>query len=357
MSERTKRILFQFSFVLVACIIIEVILRFMGYKPGDIKPNWLNFHPVDTLKETDNFYVNKYGLVVANPEYDWPKQLGLLKINSDGFRSPEFEEHDSTKKKILFIGDSFTWGHSSEPIWDSSFTDILRNETNYEVVNTGIPTADPPQYLGVAKKYIPELKPDIVFVMFFLGNDLMKEDRKLTPDSLFFYFTNAGALQTDIDGKHFASAQSTYNYITLQKYYIGNTASVFEKIISKSSLLSRLYSIRFRVKEKIEYERIRKDTHITKKYLKEIKKVCEQNQVNFRIVLIVEIKEADMKVDEIKEKYANLLLDSDLAGNWMIPECQKQLFNDYPDGHLNNQGHRYYATYLKSYLNKEFKDN
>lgn len=353
MSEKMKRLLFQFLFVVVACLLIEIVLRFMGYQPGDMKPKWLNFHPVDSLVVEHSFYVNQYGLVVADPN-DKQHSFHLNpKINSEGFRSPEFLQHDTTKKKILFIGDSFTWGFSAEPVWDSCFTDRIRNETAYEVYNTGIPTADPPQYAEIARRYIPQLKPDMVFVMFFMGNDLMKYDRKIIPDSSFFYFTNAGCIEANIDDQHFTTPQAAYKYVTDEKYYLGKSKNSFEKLISKSSLLSRLYSIQFRIQEKLHYENLRKNTAITKKYLSEIKYVCEESSVDFKFVFIAEIKEADMKVEELKEKYADLLLDAELKNDWLIPQCRKQYFKPYPDSHLNNEGHRFYANFLKDYLKKK----
>lgn len=357
MSEKKKRLLFQFSFVLVACLLIEVVLRFMGYQPGDMKPKWLNFHPVDSLVVEHSFYVNQYGLVVADPNNKQHSFHINPKINSEGFRSPEFSEQDSTKKKIFFIGDSFTWGFSAEPVWDSCFADRIRNETEYEVYNTGIPTADPPQYAEIARRYIPQLKPDMVFVLFFMGNDLMKQDRKIIAHSSFFYFTNAGCIEADIDGQHFTTAQAAYDYVTGEKYYLGKSNNVFEIIVSKSSLLSRLYAISFRVKEKMDYENRRQNTMITKKYLSEIKQECARNSVDFKFVFIAEVKEADMKVEELQEKYADLLLDAELKDHWLIPQCKQQYFKPYPDSHLNNEGHRFYANYLKDYLKKKSEGN
>lgn len=357
MSEKKKRLFFQLSFVLLSSMVIEIVLRMMGYQPGDMKPKWLNFHLVDSLAVEHSFYVNHYGLVVADPNHNQHLFHVNPKINSEGFRSPEFSEHDTAKKKILFIGDSFTWGFSAQPVWDSCFTDRIRNETEFEVYNTGIPTADPPQYAEIARIYIPKLKPDMVFVMFFMGNDLMKQDRRIIPDSSFFYFTNAGCIEATIDGKYFATAQGAYNYVTKKKYYLGESENIFEKIISKSSLLSRLYSIRFRTEEKIDYENLRKNTAVTKKYLSAIKRVCEENHIDFKLVLIAEVKEADLKVEQLQEKYADLLLDAELKDDWLVPQCGKQYFKPYPDSHLNNMGHRFYANYLKDYLKKKSAEN
>ena len=202
MNVQAKRTLFQVCFIAIACIAIEISLRFMGYPPGDLRPNWLWFRPVDSLYVIPDFYTNERGLLVASKDY-WSKED--IYINNDGFRGGDFEKLDSTRarKRILFIGDSFTWGMSASPFQDSSFCDILGRDSAFEVINTGIPAADPPQYLKIAETYIPQLKPDFVFVVFFEGNDLMKEERKVTPGRQFYYWTNAGAVLADIDGRHY----------------------------------------------------------------------------------------------------------------------------------------------------------
>ena len=351
MSGKGKRILFQFSFVAVSLLFIEIILRYNGYKPGDIKPNWLNFHPVDSLYEIPDFYINAEGILIADSNR-WAKKN--IHINEDGFRSPDFAKIDSTKKSILFIGDSFTWGMSANPLVDSCFADLLRHETNYEIINLGIPVADPVQYAALAKKYISQLKHDYVLVMFFTGNDLMKEDRKIILDEPFYYYTNAGAIMADVDGLHFKTAQAAYNYFVNERYYLHQPKNIFEKIISTSSLLSRLYSVRFRISEKLEKEQVIKDSRISKKYLKQINAIAQQNHVPVRFVLIPEIKEADLSIEKYRQKYNDLLGDSILKNDWLVLQNSEAYFNDYPDGHLNNAGHRHYADYLKSVLDNYF---
>jgi hypothetical protein len=349
MHGKKKVILFQVSLIVVLLLVIEIALRLMGYQPGDMKPNWLNFAPVDTLIVFNNFYTNKEGLLIANPNVGQSEY-----VNRDGFRSKEFSEIDSGKKKILFIGDSFTWGFSAKPIKDHCFVDLVRNETNYEVINLGIPGTDPPQYAELAKKYIPLFKPDLVLVVFFMGNDLMMYDRTIAPYKPLHHFTNAGVIYADMDGKHFSTAQAAYHYVTDERYYLHHPANIFEKIIAQSALLSRLYSVRYRVMEKMRYENGVKDTRITKKYLWEIKRTAEENKIPVRYLLIPEIKEADKSVQAYTKKYADILEDPALKDYWLIPQNEKSNFNDYPDAHLNNKGHRFYANYIKAFLKKDF---
>src|SRR6476469_856276 len=103
MSKKKKLILFQVSLIAVLLLVIEIVLRLVGYQPGDMKPNWLNFAPVDSLIVFNNFYTNNEGLLIANPNNVGQSEY----INREGFRSKDFSEIDTTKKKILFIGDSF----------------------------------------------------------------------------------------------------------------------------------------------------------------------------------------------------------------------------------------------------------
>lgn len=140
MKGKLKILSFQIVLLLFLLLIVEIVLRAIGYKPGDLNPKWLNFKPVDSLYLVHDFYCNNEGILVADSSCFTRTDLH---INEDGFRSPDFARLDSSKKKILFIGDSFAWGMGAKPIKDSCFVDRIRNETNYEVINLGIPAADP----------------------------------------------------------------------------------------------------------------------------------------------------------------------------------------------------------------------
>ena len=345
-----KRIPFQSAFLIISFLVIEIVLRFVGYKPGDISPGWMNFKPVDSLYVISDFKTNAEGILIADSN---TMKVSNTVVNSDGFRTKEFAAIDSTKKKVLFTGDSFTWGLSAKPL-SNCFVDLIRTETNYEVINLGIPATDPPQYLALAQKYIPALKPDMVFIVFFMWNDLMQNDRKVSPDEPIYFMTNAGALLADIDGKQFHTAQAAYDYCVNQKYFLQNPHNTFEWAISKSALLSRLYSVRFRLEEKLRYEKTVNDSYITKKYLQGIKKTADENKVPVKFVLIPAKNEADLDLEKYKQRYNSLLGDADLKNNWLLLTNSPSYFTEYPDAHLNNKGHRVYADSLKQYLNNYF---
>ena len=61
-----------------------------------------------------------------------------------------------------------------------------------------------------------------------------------------------------------------------------------------------------------------------------------------------------MGSDRFSRKYASLLSDNSLEKDWLMPQNSSKYFNDYPDAHLNNEGHRAYADYVKRVLKKYF---
>lgn len=350
MTVSRKRILFQITLILVCSLSIELVLRWSGCQPGDLRPNWLQFTPVDSLMVDDLFFTTREGILVAN-RTRWAK-TGLY-INTNGFRNKEFSEIDSTKKKILLIGDSYVWGSSARPI-EQCFADLLRKETDYEIINLGIQAVDPPQYLQLTQKFLPLLNPDFLLVFFYMGNDLMKQDRTSPMGKPFVYVTNAGVIPSYDGSVYFDSAEKSYQYFVNEKYFLKKPANALEKIISKSCILSKLYSIRFRLEEKWAYENVVKDASISKNYLKSIQQTAVENKVPVKFVLIPELKEAEMDSQKYADRYASLLSDPSLKNEWIPLHPKKSLFRDYPDGHLNNEGHRFYADYLKSYLHDFF---
>ncbi len=346
-------ILFQFLLFLLACVLIELFLRSTGTLPGDLRPNWIYFKPVDSLFVIPDFVTNKEGLVVAGKEY-W-RQKDVY-VNEDGFRAKEVSQISTTKKKLLFIGDSFTWGMSAEPFNDSSFCDLLAKDTLLEVINTGIPVADPVQYAAVAEKYLPLVKPNMVFVVFYMGNDLMRTDRTILSGQPYYYWTNAGAVYADIDGRHFNSAIESYDYLVNEKYFLKRPHGWGERLIANSALLSKLYSAKFRIEEKMDAENAMKNSAITKKYLQRIVSLTKQNKSDIRIVIIPELKEVNLSKQEYFERYADLLRDNELSKYFTMPQGDESWYKETPDGHLNNLGHRKYAEYIRSIFANSITD-
>jgi len=345
MPVSKKYIVIQTLIVVSLFFLAEIYVRHLGYAPGDLRPNWSNFHPVDSLVVYHDFVVDSTGVLIANKDY-----FKTININSNGFRAPEFQNVDTTKPKLLLIGDSFTWGLSAQPL-DSCFADLLKAKIQSTVINTGMPSADPAQYEAIARRYIPVLKPEKVVVMFFLGNDIMSQPRATIPYQPFYYYTNAGALMADDGAVHLNSAREAYDYYTHRKFFLIHPASFFEKAIAKSALLSRIYSFRYRWTEKKEAENAIADMSVTKKYLYSIIDICQRNNCRVQIILIPELKEADKPHGFFENRYKGFFNDSILSRYTYIPAGNSaEYYTPYPDGHLNNRGHRFYADRIAAQI-------
>ena len=179
----------------------------------------------------NKFYTDIDGIFKANPEFFSHSKNKL--INHDGFRGNPFEYVDTPRAKILLIGDSFTWGCTARP-FTNCFADILQ-KSGYYVYNGGIPGVDPQQYALIAKKYTPILKPDVVAVCLYLGNDVSSSPLLMQPNKNLYYLTNFGnLLGYDDNGNFFKNAQEAFRYLKNRK--CGHCANPWSYFLFKTHL-------------------------------------------------------------------------------------------------------------------------
>ncbi len=117
-----------------------------------------------------------------DPELGWFGTPGATGIYSDalatfriqnnrlGFRDREHGTKNGPR--IAFLGDSFVWGMHAEA--GERFTDRLQSLVpQWEVFNLGMSGFGTDQELLTARRHFPEIAPDIVFLMFCVGNDFI----------------------------------------------------------------------------------------------------------------------------------------------------------------------------------------
>ncbi|HID82138.1 MAG TPA: SGNH/GDSL hydrolase family protein [Chromatiales bacterium] len=98
----------------------------------------------------------------------------LQEINADGFRGKALTPK-SDKLRIVVYGDSFI--HASYSPEEETFTaqlgSVLEQKTGtaVETINAGVSSYGPDQILLKMEQELPQLKPDLVVVSIFAGND------------------------------------------------------------------------------------------------------------------------------------------------------------------------------------------
>lgn len=278
-------------------------------------------------------------------------------INADGFRSIECKPYPTAKKSILLLGDSFLWGGSATPL-TSSFADCLAAE-GYAVYNTGIISADPAQYAFLAQQYIPKLKPDVVIVNFFMGNDVVWWKRDCKPYQFPHYPTNAGFLQADPRKEYLPDHQTTYRYIQSRQTIPQQSSNWWNRFCAATVLgtkiwtLLRNYGFILGASPEFEaYERrnqgCRADFPVSEMYLEEIQQVCKKNGTRFIVAIIPDLRQSNPH----NRPYPPATLFKNVPFH-EPPNLTPADYRPLPDGHFNNEGHGKYAEFLLQLIENE----
>ncbi|MBU0478821.1 hypothetical protein KKC91_09685 [bacterium] len=169
---KLKKFMFNLSLALLA------ILVFFAIFEGAIR----TFFPQNLMIELKN-HIEKDNLCGFKlkenykSRWTWGEFDIVVKTNSYGLRSPEIRSKQKNITRIICIGDSFTMGHGVNE--GDSYPRQLENLLNkysegekYEVINAGVNNYSIDNYLSYFKHYALKLKPDIVIIGLFIGNDL-----------------------------------------------------------------------------------------------------------------------------------------------------------------------------------------
>ena len=265
-------------------------------------------------------------------------------LNEEGLRTIPFKPVTTDRPKIMLIGDSFTWGESAIPLYNS-FADRLAAR-GYLVYNMGIAGTDPVQYYATAKKYIPLLQPDVVIVNFYTGNDLIYRKRPLHEE--FEYVTNAGDFFADPAGKHL-SPQEAYEFYK-QLFFIPET-TFFNRLCSQTVITSLFWGILYEW-DKVQHppnKRYKKYPHtenpVSEFYIEKIKRIAKKHESLWMLSIIPSCCD-DEKGQRVKLSPA-LLKQTFEKLNYHVP--QNLTINDYVEdqSHFDNIGHKKYADFLQ----------
>ena len=166
----------------------------------------LEILPINAQPNSDVYYCNEgYGLIT-------------FKTDRMGFRNIDnvWDQLSDKKKKIIFIGDSFSQGACVEQnqTIDSHFQDYL-------TYNLGLDGNSPNVYANLSKLFIPKIKPQFVIQLFFT-NDFLEGK-----DGIF----KKNFLVKNLDKKYFKNS----NKLELSDQII-NTIDEAKRIINKTKI-------------------------------------------------------------------------------------------------------------------------
>lgn len=370
-TSRLKTFAIQLAVLIALLVFVEAIMWLTGNRPGVLEDS---LYPVDEFVVEPAFQSDEYGIssFVSNSPII-PKEYIL---NAQGFRSKfnytkeviDSLRQESNKQVIFLIGDSYTQGCCDSPV-DSSFSDLLAKNHEYHILNFGIGAVDLYQYQQIVRKYVPMLKPELVVIPFYLGNDISHYERTIAPHIPFCYVIRAYPwlnAQKPVEfiekgeKPYFESAGEAYQFYLDHYTLWGKNATLLERLIRKSIIASKLY-IPYMQKELEEkkfdfykkYNKLSDDVANTVAPLKEIKKVCEENNTALLILGIPSPLDA-IKQESLSEQYAKYFEKAKVT--YAFPDISEYSIDDY-DGpetrnHFLNSGHFKFYQFTESALNE-----
>ncbi len=376
-KKKIKFAVFTFLFLAVLLIIIsEILLAVFHYetsysklKAMELEPaKWWQCDSVAGPRYAANQLTKQDADFFTGINENW--YYNRLKIvNSNGYHDrDEFTNKDAGNDslKILFAGDSFTWGASADV--DSSYVDVFESDIkkNYPAIvwNTGIPATGTNHALFTTKKFLPLQKSNYVILGFYVGNDF--GDNLLPYDNLVFYNKAFCINFYDYDNnfkpiklsKSEAVKKATGSYPLeelnpLQKILIRSRVVSFVNTL-KDKAVNRLSGRKKRANEE-EYK-------MTREYLKQLDEYVKQNNAEL-IVLVIPAS------DNLKEKESHYLNAVKILKELSILHVETiQLFSDKDfmksgGGHWKNSGHvpaghalsQYVLNHIKTKNQNNFK--
>ncbi len=275
-------------------------------------------------------------------------------FNSHGFKSIPFMPLKTNKTKILLVGDSFAWGMTAKPYYNS-FADLLSTK-GYVVYNAGITSVDPIQYLHVCKTYVDVVQPDIVIVNYFEGNDLLDYDRIHEQSKPHEHITNAGFFESNPEGIYL-NAEECYQYYA-EHLEIPKT-SLMNRLLAKTAMGSIIWTATHPNQtakfdsNKNEEERIA----ITKHYIQLIDSYLQEIKPDYFFTIIPTTNQNDnnkksiVKCDE--EVIAELFEDIE---HYNPQNLYYKDYNEPYDFHFNNEGSIKYANFIDSLIQQKLHE-
>ena len=334
--------------LVVSLVGIELFLRMLGETAGfDEMPTKKYIGSFKDLRLNNSFFTDSDGVFKANRRYNWENgKYGVgVKINSDGFRSIEFKHTVTHKKTILFLGDSFAWGASAKPI-TNSFAGLVARE-GYLVFNGGIPGTDPGQYAYLAQTYVPILKPNIVAVILYLGNDINQKPSAMIPNQNLYHVTDQLWLYGfDKKGKYLSPEESFRLYYH-SDYSPEILKNKFKFLILKSAIGKRAWLFLRSMRSRAEGNSGVNIVNLVKNSLVEIQDVSEKHHARFFLFIIP-------TRDDVKIKDRKSLVHSFAGLDLRMPDfLTADDYTELPDGHFNNSGHFKYSRFIIGTIENE----
>ncbi len=251
----------------------------------------------------------------------------MVHINSNGFRDKEYPVSRNNKYRIIFLGDSLTFGWGVEQ--DETFENLLEVKLNrqypVEIINFGIGNYNTEQQVNLFLEKGLQYKPDKVVVFYFIN------DAEVTPEKSKLWFLG---------------------YSQLISFYWSRTNTFINKHFPSKSFKEFYSSL---------YKSDREGWINAMKAFIQLKEVCQQEKIVLQVVLLPELHDTDnIVLKDVYDKVSAFLESNSIDylrlassfSNHKNP--MEELWVSYDDAHPNAIAHKVIADKTLDFIsNKE----
>jgi len=257
------------------------------------------------------------------------KELKLMGVdvhtNSDGFRDQDYAEAKGAKRRILFLGDSLTfgWGVPREETFEYLLENQLASHRPTEVINFGHGNYNTDQEVGLFEKRGLSYSPDAVVLFYFIN------DAEPTPK------------------------RSRWSFLEQSRFV--------------TFFWSRLKAVRARFQPSQSYEGYYSHLYddeapgwlATQKALAELSSLCLSKNIDLKVVLLPELHSLNPYPFSKEYKKVGRVLESlhvpylDLSTRFPFEGETRRLWVAPDDAHPNAQAHQLIAKTSYGFISKE----
>ena len=278
----------------------------------------------------------------------------FIKINSMGLRDTEMDTWTGTRR-ILVLGDSFTFGHSVnlEDTYVKRLERLFaeRKGMKITVINGGVCSYSTRQEVVRLKELEGIIKPDLVILQFFVGNDISENLN-----------TDAGIYRS-----HPAMADAVY----WVKRLLWSRSHLYIFVRNRLVLLYANYNERYQPKEASKFaytvpagqtlaaakQTWREEMSLTETYLEDFTDSCGRGNYRCMVLLVPSPESLAFRIEReefFREQVKEFLAKRDLIYLDLEPKLKdlyirhKKIYAS--DGHWNPEGNQDVAGFVFEYL-------
>ncbi len=335
--------------VCVVLIIVESLFFLTGYSKKEIYWSWVTPEYSDSKFELNSDRI--YGL---RPSVQLVSEEGIVETTDENGMRKHGCQYASSKK-IVFIGDSFTWGHgvSDDETYPYFFAEFLDRNT-YCVLNAGVQGYSLHQEYIYLNELLNEYNPEIIVWNLELGdlsNSLTDDLLSLKNNRLY----QKSALFTPL------YIQGTMTRIAVRIFPQSNIMNMLAYILQKDS-----WSLEFSNREKQIFSAV----------LDTVRTISARRPVKIFFVLVprkgllLQENTDDMQTYSFMDSTLQMHTDRYVETNRVLHSLYessgssdmkegslKDLFlsND-PNGHLNKEGNKVLAKIVYDFVTSSYTD-